>query len=71
MATPKPKAFPRVGTSAARNFFESFARIVTFLNWLLHMASSIDAMVKESHVVLQETEHDEKEKAKREEEWKK
>lgn len=38
------KPFPRMGTAAAANFYESWGRINTFFDWVLHMAGSIDHM---------------------------
>ena len=38
------KPFPRMGTAAAANFYESWGRINTFFDWVLHMTGSIDRM---------------------------
>lgn len=36
--------FPRMGTTAAENFYESWGRINNFFHWVLHMAVSMDRM---------------------------
>jgi hypothetical protein len=48
----KRRSYPRSGTPAAHEYFESHARITRFFNWLLFMTSVIDRNATIAHEAL-------------------
>lgn len=61
---------PRLGTTACRDFFVTWARVNRFFHFVVHMAGSLDSVARGAHDALIETARSQEETARLIRDWK-